>query len=398
MSEISLLAEGSPWGNLSSNASFPATPDPKVVIRFAVTQREAPMLDSAVSSLPSFKTKNLHSVSGLSSGAFMTVQLHIAHSASFIGAGVIAGGPYRAAETFRGAAPSVPLSCILNSLYIAMTPLTAATAPDVDKLVALARETADIDDLKHIAKQRMYIFTGSEDKVVNQHGVNATRAFYEKLGVTPENLLYVDDVPAGHSIITMNPEDSALGTNKPPYINNSAGWTRPFVQSHDILRHIYGDLKDPVARIPGQLMRFDQSEFYTDAPSEASMAPFGYVYIPSKVAEGGEALGVHIAIHGCKQGYDYVNYVNGIPDMRNQPPYGSRYITTTGYMEIAEANDLIVVFPQVGGDDDAAIQNPDGCWDWWGYTAKDPQAPDYYSQNAVQIHAIHSMLTRLTSA
>ena len=39
------------------------------------------------------------SVSGLSSGAFMTVQLHLAHSATFVGAGIIAGGPFRCAES-----------------------------------------------------------------------------------------------------------------------------------------------------------------------------------------------------------------------------------------------------------------------------------------------------------
>ena len=48
--------------------------------------------------------KGQSSVSGLSSGAFMTVQLHLAHSASFTGAGVVAGGPYRGVETFRGSA------------------------------------------------------------------------------------------------------------------------------------------------------------------------------------------------------------------------------------------------------------------------------------------------------
>src|ERR1700733_5078715 len=44
------------------------------------------------------------SVSGLSSGAFMTVQLHLAHSSSFCGAGIVAGGPFRCAESFREAA------------------------------------------------------------------------------------------------------------------------------------------------------------------------------------------------------------------------------------------------------------------------------------------------------
>ncbi len=34
------------------------------------------------------------SVSGLSSGAYMTVQLHTAYSDLFMGAGVIAGGPF----------------------------------------------------------------------------------------------------------------------------------------------------------------------------------------------------------------------------------------------------------------------------------------------------------------
>jgi len=34
------------------------------------------------------------SVSGISSGAFMANQLHIAHSAGIIGAGMIAGGLY----------------------------------------------------------------------------------------------------------------------------------------------------------------------------------------------------------------------------------------------------------------------------------------------------------------
>lgn len=63
---------------------------------------------------------------------------------------------------------------------------------------------------------------------------------------------------------------------------------------------------------------------------------------------------------------------------------------------MAEANDLILLFPQVGGEDSPEIQNPDGCWDWWGYTASDPHAPDYYSRNAVQIRAINAMLDRLS--
>ena len=62
-------------------------------------------MDSKVVQLGQYKViKGESSVSGLSSGAFMTVQLHLAHSASFAGAGIIAGGPFRCAESFRAAA------------------------------------------------------------------------------------------------------------------------------------------------------------------------------------------------------------------------------------------------------------------------------------------------------
>lgn len=348
------------------------------------------MSTTTVPRLPTYETLGEHSISGLSSGAFMTVQMSIAHSSRFMGAGIVAGGPYRCAETFPRAAATTPTACILNSLYIGMAPLTAATAPDVSRLLDLTRATPHIDDLSHVRKLRLYIFTGTRDQVVNQHVVRTTRDFYCGLGVPDDAIRFVDDIPAGHSIITSNPEDSPLDANQPPYINNGG-----FMQSHDILRHIYPGLADPVAP-HGHLLRFDQSEFYGDAPSEASMSPFGYLYVPVSVAQGGKARGVHIVMHGCKQGYDYVNYVAGAPDVLNQPPYGARYMTTTGYMEMAEANALILLFPQVGGDDDNAVQNPEGCWDWWGYTAADPDAPDYYTQKATQIRALARMLDRLT--
>jgi hypothetical protein len=348
--------------------------------------------NSAAPALPRFKVApNGNSISGLSSGAFMTVQLHLAHSASFIGAGIIAGGPYRCVETYRNTSMDAEDAYAMNALYICMTPLTPRTAPNTAKLAELARQTAAagrIDPISNLADDRLYIFTGSKDSVVSSLVVQGTRAFYEQLGVPAGNILFVNTVPAGHSIITTNPEDSPLETNQPPYINRG-----DFMQSHCILRHIYGKLEDPAQRLGGQLLRFDQTPFLDNG--SASMSPFGYVYIPDAVRQGAPARGVHIAIHGCKQGYEYTNFVNGRPDTANQPPYGNRYITTTGYNEMAEANNLIILYPQATGDDDDDAQNPDGCWDWWGYTDSGAKEPDYYSRNAVQIRALHRMLEQL---
>ena len=96
---------------------------------------------SKVVQLGSYKaSRRNNSISGLSSGAFMTVQLHLAHSASFAGAGIIAGGPFRCAEIFRpGDMMTAEDACIENSLYICMNPLIPQVSPDAQKLAAMAQ-------------------------------------------------------------------------------------------------------------------------------------------------------------------------------------------------------------------------------------------------------------------
>jgi len=349
-------------------------------------------IDSEVMQLGAYNVeKGMSSVSGLSSGAFMTVQLHLAHSSSFCGAGVIAGGPYRCVESFRAAAPIAEDANELNALHLCMNPLVPQTAPNARRLADLAHQTAqagEIDALSHLGGHRLYIFTGSKDNVVYSTVVERTREFYELLGISPADILFDNTVPAGHSIITDNAEDSPLGTNQPPYINNGG-----FIQSHSILQHIYGNLNPPSERLGGRLVRFDQTEFFGNE-ARASMSPYGYAYVPQAVAEGAEAR-VHIALHGCKQGYNYVDYTFGQSDFASQPPYGNRYITTTGYNSMADTNNIIVLYPQAQGSDDSTTQNPDGCWDWWGYSCPEAAKPDYYSRDAIQIRAIHGMLSRL---
>ncbi|AUT62356.1 extracellular catalytic domain type 2 short-chain-length polyhydroxyalkanoate depolymerase [Paraburkholderia terrae] len=335
--------------------------------------------------------KGESSISGLSSGAFMTVQLHLAHSASFAGVGVIAGGPFRCSESFRGAAPLAEDANVQSAEYICMSPLTPQTGPSAPRLAQLAHDTAQagaIDPLSNLKGDRIYLFTGSRDTVVYSEVVKCTHRFYELLGVASDDILFDDTVPAGHSIVTDNPEDSLLDTNQPPYINQGG-----FMQSHRILHHIYDDLKAPAPQTSGRLLRFDQTEFF-GGEARASMGEFGYAYVPRAVEEGAPAR-VHVVLHGCKQGYSYVNYVFGRADVTNQAPYGNRYITTTGYNELADSNDIIVLYPQATGADGGGLQNPDGCWDWWGYTSDDPEQPDYYSRDAIQIKALHSMLSRL---
>ena len=59
------------------------------------------------------------------------------------------------------------------------------------------------------------------------------------------------------------------------------------------------------------------------------------------------------------------------------------------YNRWADANRIIVLYPQA-----IArwwwVYNPNGCWDWWGYTGA-----QYHTKEGAQIRAVIAMLSRL---
>src|SRR3712207_4026452 len=93
-------------------------------------------------------------VSGLSSGAFMAGQFHVAYSGTVRGAGIVAGGPYYCAEG----------QLVPNALFRCMQ--TGLGAPDPDRLLGIARGFAQdgrIDPLQNLANHRAYLFAGTND-------------------------------------------------------------------------------------------------------------------------------------------------------------------------------------------------------------------------------------------
>jgi hypothetical protein len=303
------------------------------------------------------------SVSGLSSGAFMAAQFDVAYSNELVGAGIIAGGPFDCAELFK------PVSAFQAAQTQCMNPLGDTGPRASDALEAAHRFEREhrIDDLQGLAKQRIYLFSGSLDKTVDRRVVQQTKAFYELAGVAHDHIDYTDSVPAGHAIITDSEADGACGVTASPFINNCG-----FEQSHRILRWIYGDLKPPASPPTGHLSAFDQTPF--DPQHRATLANAGYVYVPA--ACDNEACRVHVVFHGCLQ------------DAR---AIGKRYVEDTGYNEIADANRIIVIYPQV----DASARNPQACWDFWGYTSADTGRLDFASREAPQIAAVMQMIRRL---
>jgi len=308
------------------------------------------------------------SVSGLSSGAFMTSQLYVAFSDIMVGAGIVAGGPYLCAKSWS----LNPL--VVNATTTCMNPLTKSTGPNTPLLVKLAAslaEAGDIDSLDNLKDDRIYLFSGTRDKTVTTDVVDTTRDFFVAVGVPKEDILYDDDVRAGHALITNNDDDTKCSVTKAPYINDC-----DFEQSTVILKQIFPDLKPPAAALGSEIIAFDQSEFI-DSPT-TSMSDTAYAYVPA-TCQTEKSCPVHVVFHGCKQGAEVI---------------GNKYYAQTGYNNVAEANDIIMLYPQVQPSNSSPL-NPEGCWDFWGYSSPGDPDPDYYSHNAPQLRAVHRMLERL---
>jgi len=298
------------------------------------------------------------SVSGLSSGAFMTVQYGVAYSASVVGLGVIAGGPYNCAFVNFGGIVSCMSGAPSGSL-------SWSAAQGFESL-------GQLDPVAGIAKLKVYLFGGTKDEVVHPPVVAATRDFFRAAGVPPKHLAYVDQLPAGHAPSFGN----ACGTNAAPFIDRCR--VKPSGPAYDqpkaILQHIYGPLKPAATALSSTVRPFDQREF---ASAATSLDSVGFVYVPKVCAGAPGGCAVHVVFHGCRQGAQSV---------------GSDVYASVGYNRWADTNRVIVLYPQVVTSE-VLPANPEGCWDWWGYTG-----PTFQVRSGVQLSAVKAMVGRLTAS
>ena len=103
----------------------------------------------------------------------------------------------------------------------------------------------------------------------------------------------------------------------------------------DGLNHITRNiLNDPIApgSISGTLMPYDQNVFLDGDAYGASFYEQGFYYAPPRCIDGTIQCKLHVFFHGCEMGYEYI---------------GTDFIQTAGFLEVAEANDMIMLFPTV---------------------------------------------------
>ena len=314
------------------------------------------------------------SISGISSGAFMAIQFATAWSSIIRGVGVVAGGPYWCARASADDIVLNPLALMAN-VNACMNGPPGTISPLVVKADAGAA-AGDIDPTSNIARQKIYLFHGYNDTVVARSVTDAAADFYlHYLGVANAgNLYYQSAIGAGHSFVVRADDSQGCILNKTPYIDPCG-----YDQAGILLQHIYGSLKHPTPGAPtGSLIAFDQSSYAQyGLPGASSLADTGFVYVP-KDCSGGAACRVHVALHGCLQDSDEI---------------GKRFVETAGYNEWADANRVIVLYPQTVVSN-ALPFNPQACWDWWGYADMNDR---YVTKTGAQIMAIKAMLDALTT-
>lgn len=295
---------------------------------------------------------NETSVSGVSAGGYMAVQFGVAHSAIVRGVGVIAAGPYYCADGNL----AIALSTCLNG------------EPPIAPSVALTGTWAAaglIDPADNLKHQRVWLFSGTHDTVVKPAVVHALVDYYAAL--LPKTAIQsVFNIPAAHGFVTSD-FGSACDSSGKDYIVNCG-----FDAAGEILKQSYGTLKPRAAQPGGKILEFPQKEFVPEG-RDAGLAELGYVYIPADCAAG-KSCKVHIALHGCQQ---------------EAARIGNAFYSRTGYNAWADANSIIVLYPQVVASSFLPL-NPNACWDWWGYTGV-----DYAQKTGPQIQAIYAMLQRL---
>ena len=294
-------------------------------------------------------------VSGLSAGGYMATQLELSYSALVRGAGIFAAGPWFCA---RGSMMRALGECLARD----------TSEPGAGELVAAARRAAaagSIDAPANLAAHRVFILRGSHDDQVARPVTDALAEFYRAF-VPAANLRYVTDVPVAHGVPTAA-TGAACGTTAAPYLN-ACGYDGV----GQMLAFLYGGPLAPPAQPGAGPQRFDQRRY----DAAGSLAATGYLYLPAACARGTPCR-LHLALHGCRQGADFV---------------GEAFARDAGYNGWAEANRIVVLYPQLAASWLAPL-NPQGCWDWWGYTGA-----DYATRNGAQVRALRAMLQALAGA
>jgi poly(3-hydroxybutyrate) depolymerase len=309
-------------------------------------------------------------VAGISSGGFAAVQMHVAHSSTFKGAAVYAGGVYWCAGA--GGAATALANCGGETLPTNQASYNSTLAAS-EAYLDLQSSVGTIDLASNLRGQPVYLWSGTQDTVVNPLEMADLNAEYQRLGA---NVRFDNGYPAAHGWESPDGE-LACGTLGSPYMVSCSAHGDAYDSVKTWLTMFLGQLKPRNnGKLSGTLSAFDQAEF--GATPNLSMSPTGSVFVPKSCAQG-QTCGLIFAMHGCLQETSLI---------------GDRWVKEAGINEWADTNKLVVVYPDTIVSSAPGPTNPNACFDWWGYSNQ--YDPNYALKSGLQMTVLYAMVQRVT--
>jgi poly(3-hydroxybutyrate) depolymerase len=293
-------------------------------------------------------------VSGLSSGGYMANQFHIAHSDWVDKVGIIAAGPYYCAH-----------NSIKTALGQCVNQSTDATSSNLTQQAKTYESQKKIALLANLKNSKVWLLRGTKDDKIHSDVTQALHTQYLNW-VQPNQVEYISDLPFAHHFPTLT-HGSQCDTSESPFLGQC-----DYDAAGAMLKFISPPLQARNEKPEGKLLTINQQSL--GGEQAASLAKKGYLYVP-KSCQMGESCQLHINFHGCQQ---------------NAESVGTQYVENNGLSNWADNNHLVVLYPQTKNSMFMPL-NPQGCWDWWGYTGN-----GYATQDAGQIQAVKQIAQSLT--
>ena len=310
-------------------------------------------------------------VSGGSSGACVAVQYGVVYSSRVQGIGILAGVPYYCAHYYLN--PVGDLSCTIDP-----------SAINTDKLASDAVQFGNegkIDDTSNMKDMQIFLFSGKDDTVVPTEDVIKAGQFFDQFLInTTKQTYFESNISAEHAMVTDDWGNPCKRLGE-PFINNCG-----YDLAETLLEWLYDSKLNPrEENYPyNNVIGIDQQQFIPNGKkaSSISMEEIAYAYKPSNctVHPLSENCRVHILYHGCLQNLN-TYYVHSGGDKFNDT-----LVRHAGFNQWAETNNLVILYPQASYSAVDPV-NPEGCWDWWGYTG-----PAYAWNTGPQMETVHNMV------
>ena len=310
---------------------------------------------NAEQTLPQLNLAEQITLSGLSSGAYMAGQYHLAFAEHVSGVAMLSGGP---------------VYCAQNSLGLALEHCfnKETSTPDlnaINQYLSAQQSAGKLAAPSALAGDKVWIFHGQNDTTVHPKLAPVLQQQYAQW-LKQDNIALINNLPFAHTFPTDRQGLTSCAVSEPPYLASCQ-----YDAAGTFLAFLYGSVKPKNAHTSGEMITLNQHQLAPAARD--TLAEQGYLYIPQNCLNGASCQ-LHVSFHGCKQ---------------NSAAVGDAYITGTGLNNYADSNNIVVLYPQTRASNINPF-NPNACWDWWGYTGA-----DYATRDGRQMQAVNQLVNAI---